>query len=107
MPELEDSIRLVTGEGKSDAQTLHGKLPLVAANHAQAARVPAILLSGAIAAESSVLLEQKFAKCFSVVSEKVTLEEALRDPARRLTERAEAVANWILRSYSSNESKAE
>ncbi len=91
---------LITGEGKSDAQTLHGKLPLVAANHALAARVPAILLSGAIEAESRALLEQKFAGCFSVVSEGVTLAEALRDPARHLTERSESVANWIVRSYS-------
>ncbi len=91
---------LITGEGKSDAQTLHGKLPLVAANHALAARVPAILLSGAIEAESRALLEQKFAGCFSVVSEGVTLAEALRDPARHLTERSKSVANWIVRSYS-------
>ncbi|MEK6662808.1 MAG: glycerate kinase [Pseudomonadota bacterium] len=104
---LRDADWLITGEGKSDAQTLHGKLPLVAANHAQAARVPAILLSGVIEAESRVLLEQKFLGCFSVVSEEVTLEEALCDPARRLTERGESVANWISRSYSSNESKAE
>ncbi len=91
---------LITGEGKSDTQTLHGKLPLVAANHALAAGVPAILLSGGIEAESRALLEQKFAGCFSVVSEGVTLAEALRDPARCLTERSESVANWIVRSYS-------
>ncbi len=91
---------LITGEGKSDAQTLHGKLPLVAANYALTARVPAILLSGAIEAESRALLEQKFAGCFSVVSEGVTLAEALRDPARCLTERSESVANWIVRSHS-------
>jgi len=104
---LRDADWLITGEGKSDAQTLHGKLPLVAANHAHAARVPAILLSGVIEAESRGLLEQKFVGCFSVVGEGVSSEEALRDPARRLTERAESVANWIAQSYSSNESSAE
>ena len=103
---LRDADWLITGEGRSDAQTLHGKLPLVAANHAQVARVPAILLSGDIAAESRVLLEQKFVGCFSVVDAEVTLDEALRDPARRLTDRSETVARWIKR-YSSNESKAE
>lgn len=105
--QLRDADWLITGEGKSDAQTLHGKLPLVAANHAQAARVPAILLSGVIEAEMRVLLEQKFLGCFSVVGEGVTLDEALHDPARRLTERGESVANWISRTYSSIESKAE
>lgn len=104
---LRDADWLITGEGKSDAQTLHGKLPLVAANHAHAAQVPAILLSGVIEAESRSMLEQKFVGCFSVVGEGVTIDEAMRDPARRLTERAESVANWIAQSYSSNESSAE
>jgi len=104
---LRDADWLITGEGKSDAQTLHGKLPLVAAHHAQAARVPAILLSGDIAPESRVMLEQKFVGCFSVVDAEVTLDEALGDPARRLTDRSESVARWIARSYSSNESNAE
>ena len=103
---LRDADWLITGEGKSDAQTLHGKLPLVAAHHAQVARVPAILLSGVIAPESRVLLEQKFVGCFSVVDAEVTLDEAMRDPARRLTDRSETVARWIKR-YSSNESNAE
>ena len=104
---LRDADWLITGEGKSDAQTLHGKLPLVAANHAQAMRVPAILLSGDIAAESRGLLEQKFVGCFSVVDAEVTLDEALGDPARRLTDRSESVARWIACHYSSNESNAE
>lgn len=104
---LRDADWLITGEGNSDAQTLHGKLPLVVANHAQAMRVPVILLSGVIAAESRVLLEQKFVGCFSVVDAEVTLDEALGDPARRLTDRSESVARWIARSYSSNESNAE
>ncbi|MDP1681445.1 MAG: glycerate kinase [Burkholderiales bacterium] len=104
---LRDADWLITGEGKSDAQTLHGKLPIVAANHAQAARVPAILLSGVIEAESRVLLEQKFVRCFSVVGEGVTVDGSLRDPTRWLTERGESVANWISRSYSSSESSAE
>jgi len=104
---LADADWLITGEGKTDAQTLHGKLPLIAARHAQAAKVPAILLSGVIETESRSLLAQYFVGCFSVVAEGVTLEAALHDPARWLTERGEDVANWIVRFYSSPESKGE
>ena len=37
---------LITGEGRSDVQTLHGKAPFIACSHARAAGVPATLLSG-------------------------------------------------------------
>lgn len=104
--QLRDADWLITGEGQSDAQTLHGKLPLVAAQYADVARVPVLLLSGAIAAESRILFEQKFAACFSVVGEGVTHEAALSEPARWLAARGEAVAKW-LSAYSSDESKAE
>lgn len=104
---LRDADWLITGEGKSDAQTLHGKLPLVVANHAQAAQVPAILLSGDIEAACRSALGKKFVGCFSVIGEGVTHAEALRAPARWLTERGVTVANWISRSYSSSESNAE
>ncbi len=89
---------LITGEGKTDAQTLHGKLPLIAARHALAARVPVILLSGAIEAESRSALTPFFAACFSVVGEGVTLAAALHEPARWLTERGKTVAGWIARA---------
>src|SRR5205814_6278883 len=39
---------LITGEGRTDRQTLLGKAPLVAARHATAHGVPATLISGAI-----------------------------------------------------------
>ncbi|WP_269530770.1 glycerate kinase [Chitinimonas sp. BJYL2] len=39
---------LITGEGRSDAQTLQGKLPWRLAQHAAACGVPAVLLSGDI-----------------------------------------------------------
>ncbi len=104
--QLRDADWLITGEGRSDAQTLHGKLPLVAARHAHSACVPAILLSGAIEAESRVLLEPHFVKCFSVVDTGVTLEAALREPAQWLAARGESVARW-LSAYSSAESNTE
>lgn len=92
---LRDADWLITGEGQSDAQTLHGKLPLVAATYAQAAGVPVILLSGGIAADARTLLQDKFSACFGVVGDGVTREDSLRDPAHWLAERGKTVANWI------------
>ncbi|MGB8703105.1 MAG: glycerate kinase, partial [Thermosynechococcaceae cyanobacterium] len=51
---------VITGEGRSDRQTLRGKVPWVVAQMAQAHRVPATLLSGAIALDDAPLLAQAF-----------------------------------------------
>ena len=45
---LEGANWLITGEGRSDVQTLHGKAPFIACKHARAAGVEASLLSGGI-----------------------------------------------------------
>ncbi len=89
---LQDADWVITGEGKSDAQTLHGKLPLVVAQHARRARVPVSLLSGAIEASSRTALEQVFNGCYALVGEGVTVAQAMTETARCLRERARQMA---------------
>lgn len=84
---------VITGEGRSDAQTLRGKLPWVVAQHARAAQVPALLLSGAIEASSRAALAANFTACYALVGEGVTQAQAEQDPARYLTERAQQIAH--------------
>ncbi|MGV4659193.1 glycerate kinase, partial [Burkholderia pseudomallei] len=83
---------LLTGEGRSDAQTLHGKAPFVACRHARAAGVPATLLSGAIDPAALPQLSEHFDGCFSPAPGPITLEAALRDAARLLENAAEQLA---------------
>ena len=45
---LQDATLVITGEGKSDRQTLHGKVPMGVLRRANAQGVPTMLLSGAI-----------------------------------------------------------
>lgn len=45
---LQDATFVITGEGKSDRQTLHGKVPMGVLRRANAQGVPTMLLSGAI-----------------------------------------------------------
>ncbi|AJX32067.1 glycerate kinase [Burkholderia oklahomensis] len=80
---------MITGEGRSDAQTLHGKAPFVACRHARAAGVPATLLSGAIDAAALPQLSDHFDGCFSPAPGPITLDIALRDAARLLENEAE------------------
>lgn len=89
---------VITGEGQSDAQTLHGKLPWVVAQHARRAQVPVLLLSGMIEASSRIALERVFTACYSLVGDGVTQEQAMQDTARYVSERARQIAEEIRRS---------
>lgn len=80
---------LITGEGRSDAQTLRGKAPFVACRHARAAGVPASLLSGAVDPSALEQLSAHFTGCFSPAPGPITLEAAIRDAATLLANEAE------------------
>ncbi|WP_233863345.1 glycerate kinase [Paraburkholderia adhaesiva] len=83
---------LITGEGRSDVQTLHGKAPFIACRHAQAANVPATLLSGAIDPVALPRLSEHFSGCFSPAPGPITLDTAIRDAAKLLANEAEQLA---------------
>ena len=83
---------VITGEGRSDAQTLLGKTPLVAARRAAAAGVPATLMSGAIDRRALPELGQYFAGCFSLGFGPITLEQCIAEAPSLLADRAEQLA---------------
>ncbi|WP_296654612.1 glycerate kinase [Paraburkholderia sp.] len=83
---------LITGEGRSDVQTLHGKAPFIACRHAQAAGVPATLLSGAVDPAALPRLSEHFSGCFSPAPGPITLDAAIRDAATLLTNVTEQLA---------------
>ncbi|TKC87204.1 glycerate kinase [Trinickia terrae] len=89
---LEGANWLITGEGRSDVQTLHGKAPFIACHHAHAAGVPATLLSGAVDAAALPRLSEHFTGCFSPAPGPITLDVAIRDAARLLANEAEQLA---------------
>ncbi len=86
---LEHADWLITGEGRSDLQTLHGKAPFIACRHARAAGVPATLLSGGIDPNALARLGEHFNGCFSPAPGPMTLDAAIRDAARLLANEAE------------------
>ncbi|RDU99250.1 glycerate kinase [Trinickia dinghuensis] len=89
---LDGADWLITGEGRSDAQTLHGKAPFIACRHARAAGVPATLLSGGVDSNALARLGEHFSGCFSPAPGPITLEVAIRDAARLLANEAEQLA---------------
>lgn len=89
---LDGADWLITGEGRSDTQTLHGKAPFIACRHARAAGVPATLLSGGVDSNALARLGEHFSGCFSPAPGPITLDVAIRDAARLLTNEAEQLA---------------
>lgn len=59
---------VITGEGRSDAQTLHGKAPRVVSDIARQHGKPITLLSGGIEQASLSVLEQHFDHCLAITS---------------------------------------
>jgi len=86
---------LITGEGKSDAQTLLGKTPWVVAKRARAQGVPATLLSGSIDRAALPALGAQFAGCFALPAGPSTLEQCVADAPALLADRAEQIARLL------------
>jgi len=80
---------VITGEGRTDAQTLLGKTPLVVARRSAAMGVPATLISGGIDRTALPELSRHFAGCFSVTDGPMTLEDCIANAARLLADRGE------------------
>lgn len=73
---------IITGEGRSDRQTLLGKGPALVAQLARRHGVPVTLLSGAI--DHGAALDAAFDGCFSVQSAPASLEFAMRNAGNLL-----------------------
>ena len=89
---LEGADWLITGEGRSDRQTLLGKAPFIAARRAAAKGVPATLVSGAVDRDALPELGRVFAGCHSLAFGPATLEDCLANAAQLLADRAEQLA---------------
>jgi glycerate kinase len=83
---------MITGEGRSDAQTLHGKAPFIASQRARRVGVSTTLLSGGIDGKSLDRLQENFAGCFSIVFGPTRLEDAIANAPQLLQASAEQIA---------------
>ena len=89
---LADADWAITGEGRSDRQTLLAKAPFVVARHAAAHGVPVTLVSGAVDAAALAELGAHFAGCFALPNGPATLADCIGNAAFLLEARAEQAA---------------
>lgn len=74
---IKDADLLITGEGKSDRQTLMGKVPSGILQEARRKHIPVILLAGAIE-DTKILNEAGFRGVFSITPSPVSLKQAMQ-----------------------------
>ncbi|MNJ72599.1 Glycerate kinase [compost metagenome] len=89
---MQGAALVITGEGRLDAQTLHGKTPLGVARIARAASVPVIALAGSLGEGYQRLYTAGITAAFSLVPGPTTLEQACTDAAGLLQARATDIA---------------
>lgn len=82
---------VVTGEGRTDGQTLAGKVPMGVARRAANHGIPAIVVSGAVTPDAEALREHNIASLISICDGPMPLDQAMTHAAE-LLERATARA---------------
>ncbi|MBX8485694.1 glycerate kinase [Pseudomonas cichorii] len=88
---------VITGEGRFDAQTLRGKTPFGVARVAARHQVPVIVLAGTLGEGYERLYEHGISAAFALASGPMTLDEACRNAASLLHDRARDLARvWCL-----------
>ena len=88
---------VITGEGRLDGQSLHGKTPVGVARIARAAGVPVIALAGSLGEGYQRLYEAGIDAAFSLVPGPLSLEQAMLEGEQQLQARAGDIARlWRL-----------
>lgn len=74
---------VITGEGKSDYQTLNGKAPIYVSHLAKKYTKPIILISGSVQNDHQALTKA-FTSVFSITNEPMTLDDAMNQVEKLL-----------------------
>ncbi|EHP8770195.1 glycerate kinase, partial [Salmonella enterica subsp. enterica serovar Infantis] len=89
---LADADLVITGEGRIDSQTIHGKVPIGVANIAKRYNKPVIGIAGSLTADVGVVHEHGLDAVFSVIYTICTLEDALKNASENVRMTARNVA---------------
>ncbi|HFI5310170.1 glycerate kinase [Serratia liquefaciens] len=89
---LRDADLVITGEGRLDSQSIHGKTPIGVARVAKRFGLPVIGIAGSLSKDYQVVHQHGIDAAFSVLDRVVSLEEALAEAADNLEVTARNVA---------------
>ena len=89
---VRDATLVITGEGRIDSQTIHGKVPIGVAKVAKRYNKPVIGIAGSLTKDVDVVHQHGLDAVFSVLYTICTLEEALDNAAENVRLSARNIA---------------
>jgi glycerate kinase len=92
---LKSADLCITGEGRLDHQSFSGKTAVGVARAAKAAGVPCIALAGSVDVDAREAHANGINAYFSICNGPMSLEQAMRDAEKLLTETAENIARAL------------
>ncbi|MGE0973404.1 glycerate kinase (plasmid) [Klebsiella sp. WOUb02] len=92
---VRDASLVITGEGRIDSQTIHGKVPIGVARVAKRHGKPVIGIAGSLTADVGVVHDHGLDAVFSVLYNICSLEEALSNAASNVRITARNIAAVI------------
>lgn len=81
---IHDCTLVVTGEGRLDSQSIHGKVPVGVASVAKKYHKPVIGIAGSLTRDVGIVHQYGIDSVFSVLNRIGSLEEAFRDAAENI-----------------------
>jgi glycerate kinase len=96
---------VITGEGRTDAQTLHGKAPMGVIREARKQGIPVVIISGSIGPGAESLLDHGVEAYFSALPEPMDDEEIKRRGPELLADCAAQVARVLTLSFTGLQSR--
>jgi glycerate kinase len=83
---------VITGEGRFDDQSLHGKVVSALAAGARSRRIPVLVLAGQVTLDEAMLADAGIAAAFSVTDHAGSVQLAIEDAANQLESLAHVTA---------------
>ncbi|MDZ4264479.1 MAG: glycerate kinase [Mycobacterium sp.] len=84
---------VITGEGRFDDQSLHGKVVSALASASRAHRIPVVVLAGQVTLDEATLGAAGIASAHSIADHAGSVQRAIEDAANQLTGLASVVAS--------------
>ena len=89
---VKDAALVITGEGRIDSQTIHGKVPIGVAKVAKRYNKPVIGIAGSLTKDVGIVHQHGLDAVFSVIYSICTLEDALSGAAENVRMAARNIA---------------
>jgi len=92
---LVDTNLVITGEGRIDSQTIHGKTPIGVAKIAKSHNLPVICIAGSVEDGADIIHQMGIDEIYSVIEGDYDLTEVLIDAGHKMTQAAQKIAKSL------------